>query len=107
MATLTSTIAKVKSLGPGNPIHVYKGDCDLALVAINTTQMAEQDISVPGVKTTDILLSATVCETGFKLAIANAYIKADGVISLVLANPDDATVDPAADTTFQFVVAAG
>lgn len=107
MATLTSTIVKVKSLGPGNPIHVYRGDCDLASVAINTTQMAEQDVAVAGIKTTDILLSFRVIETGFKLTIANAFIKADGVVAVVLANPDDATVDPAATVTFEVVAAAG
>lgn len=106
MSTLPSTIVKVKSLSSSNPIHIYEGDTDLAQVAVAGTQMAEQDVAVAGLGADDIVLSVTVKEADFKLAIANYYVKAAGVLAIVLANPDDATVDPAATVTFRVVAAA-
>jgi len=106
MATLTSSIVKTASLAVGNPIHIYEGDVDLVEVAANGTAMAEQDIAVAGLGASDIVLAVTVKETAFKLAIANYYVKAAGVLAVVLANPDDAAVDPAATVTFRVVAAA-
>jgi hypothetical protein len=106
MSTLASTIVKVKSLGPGNPIHVYEGDCDVVSVGVSTTQMAEQDIAVEGLGANDIPLSFTIIEASFFLTVSNFRVKAAGVLAVTFSNPDDAAVDPASTVTYRLVAAA-
>jgi hypothetical protein len=83
--------------GPHNPIRVYTVTAlDLASVAANTT--AEQDLTVTGVATTDVLVGVNkpTCSAG--LGIAGARIKAADTIAVTFVNATAAPIDVAAET---------
>lgn len=99
-------MAGYKDVGPHNPIREYDVDgVDLASVAANTT--AEEDITVTGVSTDDVLLSVQKPSLEAGLGIAGARIKAADTIAVTLINATGSPIDAASEDGWKFVVAKG
>ena len=95
-----------KDCGPHNPIRVYSNtDVDLAEVATNTT--AEQDITITGLATTDILLGASCSAHTAGLCYGNARIKAANTLAVQIANPTAGALTPSANATWTVAVIKG
>lgn len=92
-----------KDFGQHNPIRVYDIDgVDLASVAANTT--AEQDITVTGVTTDDVLLNVVKPSLEAGLGIAGARIKAADTVAVTFINATASPVDAASEDNWQFIV---
>jgi hypothetical protein len=95
-----------KDGGPHNPIRVYTNtDVDLAQVATITT--AEQDITITGLATTDVLLHASCNAHTAGLGYGNARIKAANTLAVQITNPTAGALTPAANATWTVAVIKG
>lgn len=88
--------------GPHNPVRVYTATVDLASVAADTS--AEQDVTVTGVTTSDILLNVVKPTAEAGIGIVNARIKAADTVALTIMNATAAAVNAASEEGWQFVV---
>lgn len=85
------------------PIRVYTVTAvDLASVAAATT--VEQDITVTGVTTSDVLLKVTKPTLSAGLGIAGARIKSADTVAITFVNSTAATAVDVAAEDYQFVV---
>lgn len=69
---------------------------DPASVAAAST--AEQDITIPGVKVNDIVVSVNKPSSTAGLTIGNARVKAANTVSVQFVNPTAGAVDAASET---------
>ena len=88
--------------GPHNPIRVYTETIDLASVAANTS--AEQDITVTGVTTSDVILNVIKPTAEAGIGIVGARIKAADTVALTIMNATASAVNAASQAGWQFVV---
>jgi hypothetical protein len=95
-----------KDAGPHNPLRVYSNtDVDLAEVA--AAACAEQDITITGLETTDVLLGASCNAHTANLVYGNARIKAADTLAVQIANPTAGALTPAANATWTVAVVKG
>ena len=98
-----AAITKTKSLSIGTPIHIFEGTLDMTALPYNTSSMAEQDITITGVKSTDILISFKLTDESL-FGIGNARVKADNTIAVVpIATETDAEIDPADTLNYRLI----
>lgn len=103
---MPTVIAGIRDAGPHNPIREYTvDDVDLASVAANTT--AEQDITVTGLTTADILIGVTLPAAIAGIGIVNARIKAANTLALTFVNSTASAVDAAEFDGLKVTVIAG
>ena len=88
--------------GPHNPIRVYTETIDLASVAADTS--AEQDVTVTGVTTSDVILNVIKPTAQAGIGIVNARIKAADTVALTIMNSTAAAVNAASEAGWKFVV---
>lgn len=88
-------------LGNVASVHVIKVTIDIDSVAINTT--AEQDVTVPGVKTGDFVsVSKPSLEAG--LIFGSCRVKADDTVSITIANVTGGAINEASEELTFLVV---
>ena len=100
-------LSKTKSVSLGRPIHIYEGTLDLTAIPYGTSAMAEQDVTVTGILSTDIVI-AFYATDAVTFGIGNCRVKADNTISVVpVATDSDTAVDPAGTLNYRLVVISG
>jgi len=100
-------LSKTKSVSLGRPIHIYEGTLDLTAIPYGTAAMAEQDVTVTGILSTDIVI-AFYATDAITFGIGNCRVKADNTISIVPVSTDtDTAVDPAGTINYRLVVVSG
>ncbi len=84
-------------------INIISQSLDVAAVAANTT--AEQDFTVTGLETTDVVfVNKPSASAG--LGIANSRVKAADTLSITFVNATAAPIDPAAESYKILVIKA-
>lgn len=101
-----AAIAKTKSLSLGAPIHIYEGTLDVTAIPYNTTAMSEIDLTVTGLKSTDMVISFNATDA-VAFGIGNARVKAADTLAVVfVATDSDTAVDPAGTLNYRLIVAS-
>lgn len=92
-----------KDYGQHNPVRVFTvTGISGAAVGANVTDA--QDVTVTGIETTDILISASSGQHDDGLAMCGGYISADDTVTVTFTNPTASAVTPTAAATYTFVV---
>lgn len=100
-------LTKTKSVSLGRPIHIYEGTLDLTNIPYGTSAMAEQDVTVTGIHSTDIVISFYATDA-ITFGIGNCRVKADNTISIVPVSTDsDTAVEPVGTLNYRLIVIAG
>jgi hypothetical protein len=99
-----AAFAKTKSIPMIRPLQVYEGTLDLTTIPKGTAPLAEQDITVAGVKAADMVVSFMVTDAAV-FGILNARVKADNTISIIPVSTDsDTDVDPASTLNYRMIL---
>ncbi len=83
-------------------VAVYTATFDPA--SVSAASVAEQDITVTGVKAGDVVLSVSKPTLTAGLTLGNARVKSAGTVAVQFVNPTAGAVD-AASETYTFVIA--
>lgn len=99
-----AAIAYTKSIPPTRPLKVFEGTLDASAIPYSTSAMAEQSITVTGVKSTDFVVSFYASDA-VTFGIGNARVTADDTIAVVFVATDtDTAVDPAGTINYRLIV---
>ncbi len=88
----------------GNILKLFAVQVTFDPAAVNTITTAEQDVTVPGVKVGDIVMSVNKPSLTAGLGICNARVKAADTVSLQFVNPTAGSVN-AGSEVYTMVIA--
>jgi hypothetical protein len=91
------------SIARGNLLKVFALQVSIDVTSKSAATTAEQDITITGVKTGDIVLSVNKPTLSAGLGIANARVKSDDTVAVTFINATAGAIDPAAET-YTFVI---
>jgi hypothetical protein len=91
------------SIARGNLLKVFALQISIDVTSKSAATTAEQDITITGVKTGDIVLSVNKPTLSAGLGIANARVKSDDTVAVTFINATAGAIDPAAET-YTFVI---
>ena len=96
-------MTNTKSIPSGRPLQIWEGTLDLAAIPYNTTAMAEQDVTITGIASTDMVVSF-YATSQITFGIGNARVKADNTVALMLCATDsDTEVNPANTINYRLI----
>jgi hypothetical protein len=96
-------LAYVSSKSQFQIVKIWEGTLDLTAAPYATAAMAEQDVTVTGILSTDIVLSFYATDQ-VTFGIGNCRVKADNTISVVpVATDTDTAVDPAGTINYRLI----
>jgi hypothetical protein len=75
-----------------------------SLASVPATTVAEQQIPISGLLTTDVILSVSKPTSQVGLGIANVRVSANGMLGLAFVNPTSAAITPTANEIYSVVV---
>jgi hypothetical protein len=81
----------------GNILKLIAVQVTFDPAAVSTITTAEQDVTVPGVKVGDVVVSVNKPSLTAGVGICNARVKAADTVSLQFVNPTAGSVNPASE----------
>lgn len=97
-------MAFTKCIPTTRPLKIYEGTLNLGAIPYGTAAMAEQDITVTGIESTDMVVSFYATDQ-VTFGIGNVRVKAANTISIVpVATDTDTAVDPASTINYRLIV---
>lgn len=82
----------------GNVVKLFAVQVAIDVTSKSAATSAEQDITVTGVKTGDIVFAVNKPSLSAGLGVANARVKSDDTISITYMNATAGSIDPASET---------
>jgi hypothetical protein len=99
-----AAIALTQCISNFQNIRVFEGTLDPAAIPYATAAMAEQDLTITGVLSTDKVLSFYATDQ-VTFGIGNARVKAANTVAVIFVATDtDTAVDPAGTINYRLVV---
>jgi len=99
-----TAITKTKSIPATRALHIYEGTLDPTEIPNTTDAMAEIDLTVTGVLSTDMVVSFYATDQ-VTFGIGNARVKAANTVAVMFVNTDtDTEVNPAGTLNYRLIV---
>ena len=98
-----AAIAFTKSIPAARPFKIYEGTLDASAISYATTAMAEQDLTITGVAS-DEMVVAFYATDQITFGIGNARVKAANTVAVMFVATDtDTAVDPAGTINYRLI----
>ena len=98
-----AAIAFTKSIPASRPFKIYEGTLDASAIPYATSAMAEQDLTITGVASDEMVVSFYATDQ-VTFGIGNARVKAANTVSVIFVATDtDTAVDPASTINYRLI----